>query len=140
MRKLPFLLIRWLIIISWWHEQIIKKYLLKTRYKLVGKCQQCAICCTHIGVEDPEDYYHRPFLCKLVLFFYEKVYDFKFADYLPERKLFIFTCQHYDANERRCTNYFHRPAICRNYPVVNYFTEPEICQPCGFSTTIRDSL
>lgn len=27
-----------------------------------------------------------------------------------------FTCRHFDLAERRCDNYRHRPAMCRNYP------------------------
>ena len=137
MLTFPFLIIRWLVIIGWWYEQLLKRTLFRPRYKLAGQCNQCSACCVHIGLEDPEGYYEKPLIARLVIFFYDKINDFKFEGYLPDRKLFVFSCKQYDAVEKRCINYFHRPAVCRNYPQVHYFKEPEICQPCGFSAIKR---
>jgi Fe-S-cluster containining protein len=66
------------------------------------------------------------------------LFDFIFLGIDAENDYLIFTCRHLTP-EGKCGNYFWRPNICRNYPLVDYFEEPTFLPGCGFSAKPRDT-
>ncbi|MFH1428827.1 MAG: YkgJ family cysteine cluster protein [Candidatus Margulisiibacteriota bacterium] len=137
MLKKTFFVIRWLVIISNAYYKFLERFFFKPRYDIIGECIQCGRCCEVIGIQDTEHTSSNRFLRKLIIGFYEKIYGFKFLEYHPEHKMFMFACSYFDKVAKKCTNYRHRPAICRNYPTVQFFIEPEIVKPCGYDSAPR---
>ena len=132
-----YFLIRWIIIAFHYYELLLKTVLFRPQYILTGKCRQCAQCCEQIGVHDPKNIFKHSFLGKMVINYYQKINDFQFLGYISEQRMFIFSCKHFDQDQKKCLNYRHRPAICRGYPLVRYFDKPEIMPGCGYQTELR---
>lgn len=85
----------------------------------------------------PVRYYDARWLRRWVIRFYEAVNDFEFLEYISEEEVLLFTCQHFDAQARRCKAYRNRPALCRSYPAVAYFDPPVLLPACGYRGELR---
>ena len=64
------------------------------------------------------------------------LFDFILLKIDYDNYILEFTCQHCQANGK-CGNYFWRPNVCRNYPLVDYFDEPKLLPNCGFKAEPR---
>ncbi len=104
--------------------------LFKTRYKIKGNCKQCGNCCTKIAIYLSNGFWEYPFLKKLAIKWYTFTYNFQLIDQDPELKIIIFKCNY--LKNQKCSIYFRRPFICRNYPEVRYFDEPVFLPECGY--------
>ncbi|MFC1595780.1 YkgJ family cysteine cluster protein [Candidatus Margulisiibacteriota bacterium] len=138
MVKALYFVIRWLIIISNSHARFMDKLLFKTRYKLCGSCVQCGKCCEVLGILDTELKKRNKYLTKLVIAFYENVYNLKLLGFNEPESILLFTCKKLNRKEGKCGDYFNRPALCRNYPFVRYFEKPDIFPQCGYWVELRD--
>jgi Fe-S-cluster containining protein len=64
------------------------------------------------------------------------LFDFVLLRIDHENNALVFTCRNLTP-EGKCGNYFWRPNICRNYPLVDYFEEPKFLPGCGFGAKLR---
>jgi len=107
----------------------------KTRYKLNGKCKQCGICCTKIAIYLSNSFWHYPWLKKFAIKWYSFTYNFDFVWEEADLKIIVFKCNYLKNN--KCSIHKTRPYICRNYPMLRYFEEPQFLPDCGFTCSLR---
>jgi Fe-S-cluster containining protein len=108
-----------------------KKYLFKTRWKLEGQCRQCGNCCREIYLKATPRQMASRFFLRLAVAWICWLFDFILLRIESESCYLVFTCRH-RLPDGRCGNYFWRPNVCRNYPLVDYFDEPKVLPGCGF--------
>jgi hypothetical protein len=116
-----------------------KKVFFKTRWVLEGKCKQCGNCCREIYLKMTPRQASSQFFTGLAVKWICWIFDFIFLGIDYENHYLIFTCRH-RLPDGKCGNYFWRPNICRNYPLVDYFEEPKLLPGCGFSARPRNML
>ncbi|MFA5879354.1 MAG: YkgJ family cysteine cluster protein [Candidatus Margulisiibacteriota bacterium] len=107
----------------------------KTRYKLIGECNQCGVCCTKIAIYLSNSFWQYPMLKKFAINWYSFTYNFTFVWEEEDLRIIVFKCNY--LNNSKCGVYKKRPYICRNYPLVRYFEEPIFLPECGFKTVCR---
>ena len=107
------------------------KRLFPTRYKIRGNCKQCGKCCEEILLRGTNRQINNPFFRNIAIRWISWLYGFYllYVDY--ERNYLAFSCSH-RGEDGKCKNYFLRPPICRNYPLLDYFEEPKFLPWCSF--------
>lgn len=118
---------------------LCKRILFKTRWVLVGKCRRCGTCCKEIYLKITPRQLSSKFFANLAIKWISWIFDFILLKIDYDNYYLIFTCK-YRQPDGRCGNYFWRPNICRNYPLVDYFNEPKLLPGCGFSARLRNML
>lgn len=113
-----------------------KKFLFKTRWVLEGNCKQCGTCCKEIYLKITPRQLSSKFFTALAIKWISWIFDFILLRVDYDNYYLIFTCKHRQP-DGRCGNYFWRPNICRNYPLVDYFDEPKVLPGCSFSARLR---
>ena len=113
-----------------------KKLLFKSRWKLTGQCKQCGVCCQEILLKMTPRQISSKFFTKLAIRWTSWLFDFILLRVDYEHQYLVFTC-HHTTKSGKCGNYFWRPNVCRNYPIIDYFDKPRFLPNCGFSTTER---
>jgi len=113
-----------------------KKILFKSRWKLEGKCKQCGVCCQEIYMKITPKQLSSKFFTNLAIKWTCWLFDFILLDVDYENYYLVFTC-HHRRPDGKCGNYFWRPNVCRNYPLVDYFDEPKTLPNCGFKPVVR---
>jgi Fe-S-cluster containining protein len=116
-----------------------KKLFFKTRWVLDGKCKQCGRCCQQILMKASPRQLSSPFFMKLAIGWTCWLFDFIFLHTDHENGYIAFTCKNLKKSGS-CGNYFWRPNVCRNFPLVDYFEEPKILPWCGFRARRRDII
>jgi hypothetical protein len=112
------------------------KLFFRSRWVLEGKCRQCGNCCKEIYLRiSPRQLGSRLFT-RLAIAWITRVFDFILLRIDREHHYLVFTCKHC-LPDGKCGNYFWRPSVCRNYPLVDYFDEPSLLPGCGFSARLR---
>ena len=76
------------------------------------------------------------FFTNLAIRWISWLFDFILLEVNREYNYLAFTCK-YCLADGKCGNYFWRPSVCRNFPLVDYFTEPKLLPGCGFSARPR---
>ncbi len=117
---------------------LLKKILFKSRWVLSGKCKQCGICCEEIYLKMTPNQIGSKFFTGLAIRWISWLFDFILIRIEQEPGYLVFTCKH-RLRDGCCGNYFWRPNICRNYPLVDYFEEPKMLPGCGYEARLRDS-
>ena len=115
---------------------LVKRYVLKTRYELKGGCLKCGQCCRQIYLKVTRAQATSPLFAKLSIKWIEWLFDFKLKWVDFEDNYFVFECKHLKP-DGACGNYFWRPSVCRNYPLVDYFKEPVFLPGCGYKAKPR---
>lgn len=100
------------------------------RFVLLGECHQRGTCCTMIVGSPPRFVKSRPFLLGLFAAYHRVMHNFHVVNRGPDGEL-IFHCHHLQ-DDGRCGIYRYRPFICRNYPVIPWFTAPRPLPGCGY--------
>ncbi|MBU1026434.1 MAG: YkgJ family cysteine cluster protein [Candidatus Margulisbacteria bacterium] len=113
-----------------------KKILFKSRWVLAGKCKQCGKCCEEIYLKMTPNQISSKFFTNLAIRWISWLFDFILIRVEQDAGYLVFTCKH-RLRDGRCGNYFWRPNICRNYPLVDYFEEPKMLPDCGFTAKLR---
>ncbi len=108
-----------------------KRLLFKTRWVLEGKCRQCGNCCQEILLKMTPRQISSKFFTSVAIKWISWLFDFILLRVDYDNQYLAFTCKHRKSNGK-CGNYFWRPSICRNYPLVDYFEEPRLLPGCGF--------
>lgn len=113
-----------------------KKLLFKNYWVLEGKCKQCGVCCQEILLKITPRQLSSPLFRTLAIKWTCWLFDFILLRVDYDNNYLVFTCKH-RLPSGKCGNYFWRPNICRNYPLVDYFDEPKMLPICGFSARRR---
>ncbi len=113
-----------------------KKYIFKSQYVLEGKCKQCGVCCQEILLKMTPAQIRSKFFTNLAIKWICWLFDFILLKIDYEHGYLAFTCKHVRP-DGKCGNYFWRPSVCRNYPLVDYFKEPITLPGCGFKPRLR---
>lgn len=135
--KWIFKILKYLFLVDYFIDIKIKKVLFKTRYRLTGQCLKCGLCCESIGVYMPR-FFGDKLMMGFIIVAVEKMNDFTFKGLVPEEKMLVFKCKHYNKEKNKCDIYRFRPSICHNYPIVRYFEKPVLFDSCGYKVSVRD--
>lgn len=102
-------------------------------YRLGGTCQHCAACCETPGIQVGRLVWYLPTVRWLFLQYHRHVNGFVLKERVPEYRLFVFRCTHFDWETRRCDSYDSRPGMCRDYPRAQLWqSRPEFLPGCGY--------
>ncbi|NQT29407.1 MAG: hypothetical protein HQ596_02430 [Candidatus Saganbacteria bacterium] len=115
---------------------IPKKVFFRTHWVLEGKCKQCGKCCEEIYLKITPRQLSSKLFAKLAIWWITWLFDFILLKVDYDNHYLIFTCKHRKP-DGRCGNYFWRPNVCRNYPLVDYFDEPKVLPGCGYKARLR---
>lgn len=114
----------------------IARLFFKTPYKQMGGCTQRGNCCYYVLLPAPDT-----FLNKIFYIWHTEINGFFARDPKPlkvdEDEFMVMGCRYLGANGR-CGHYHMRPALCRNWPQIEYFGRPRILKGCGFKAVPRD--
>lgn len=112
------------------------RFFFKTPYKEVGKCYQRGNCCYYIVIPAPQG-----LMTRLFYFWHTQINGF-FSRHpdpmeVDGQKVVVLGCR-YLQKDGRCGHHRMRPAICREWPRIEYFGPPKILKGCGFKAVPRD--
>ena len=117
-------------------SNFLKCYIVKTRWVLEGQCKRCGVCCQEILLRATKAQLKSNFFRKLTIRWISWLFDFILIRVDYENNYIDFTCKQ-RTGSGSCGNYFWRPHICRNYPLVDYFEQPRPLPNCGFKAQPR---
>ncbi len=116
--------------------QRIARMLIRPPYKKEGKCLKRGNCCHYILVPEA-----RGFLGKIFYFWNTQVLGFyrrKPEVYESDgKRMYVMGCR-YLKKDGACGRYHLRPAVCRKWPIIEYFGYPRIIKGCGFKAVPKD--
>lgn len=104
-------------------------------YRQEGGCMQRGNCCHYIIMEKPEGLFGW-------LFYYwnTEINGFyprdKEAQVYKGMEVMVMGCRYLKKNGS-CGQYTLRPRTCRDWPLIEYFAEPQILKGCGFRAVPR---
>lgn len=124
---------------GWVVEHRARRLVKRPRWELSGACQGCGSCCERPSLRVSRAVWFLPWTRAAFLAWQRGVNGFELVDTERDSRTFVFRCQHFDTETRRCDSYDSRPFVCRDYPVVLLDQPwPELFEGCGFK--LRDRL
>jgi Fe-S-cluster containining protein len=114
----------------------LTRKLFPTRWTLEGQCRQCGNCCREIYLKMTPSQMKSRLFTNISIRWISWLFDFNLLRIDHEHHYLVFNCKHLTP-EGKCGNYFWRPNICRNYPLVDYFEEPKFLPGCGFKAVAK---
>ncbi len=115
--------------------QKIARLFIPPPFKKEGKCLKRGKCCHYILVPEAKGVFGR-----LFYFWNTQILGFYRRDsevYESEGKhVYIMGCRYLKKNGA-CGHYRLRPAVCRKWPMIEYFGYPRILKGCGFKAVPR---
>ena len=124
---LPFVVLDFLI-------QRFFRFLVRSPYRLKGKCKCCGVCCRYILLEWSNYLDKFPLLGKLYIWWLTEIDGFYLLNFdfeNEEGKFRLMSCR-YLSDKGVCKHYYTRSAICRQYPWIGYFRKPWFLPKCGY--------
>jgi hypothetical protein len=112
------------------------KSIFRTKWLRTGHCLQCGNCCKEIYISLTPAQSRSRLFTNIAIRWITWLFDFILLKVDYDNSSLVFTCKHLTP-EGKCHNYFWRPNVCRNYPLVDYFKEPVFLPSCGFRATKR---
>lgn len=100
-------------------------------YEVTGKCKKCGKCCNYMYSVDT--YTEKEFKIMQFLFPTYRRFYIKGKD---EEGNFIFACKMVTP-EGLCSDYKHRPRMCRNYPAKRVAYKAQLHERCGYKVNIK---
>jgi hypothetical protein len=115
--------------------QRVARLLIRPPYKQAGACKQRGNCCRYIMIQ-----HSTGLLGKLYLFWNKEINGFYPRFNEPQeyegKSVIVMGCRYLKA-DGRCGHYHLRPAVCRKWPMIEYFGYPRILKGCGFKALPR---
>ena len=103
----------------------------RVSYEITGSCKKCGKCCNYMYSIDT--YTEKEFKIMQFLFPKYKRFYIKGKD---EEGNFIFACK-LVTPDGLCSDYKHRPKMCRNYPAKRIFYPGKLHEGCGYTVNIK---
>jgi Fe-S-cluster containining protein len=122
------------VVLDLWIQGIAKK-IIQPPFKQVGTCKKRGNCCHFIMLQD-----HKGWKGALSRFWnFEVLGFFKRSDepYEYEGKPVLIMGCRYLKKDGSCGQYRLRPAVCRKWPMIEYFGMPRRLKGCGFRAVPR---
>ena len=77
--------------------------------------------------------WYFPTARRLFLWWQRRVNQFELTETKVADRVFVFRCDHFDRESRRCDSYQSRPGMCRDYPrVLLDQADPQFFRECGY--------
>jgi Fe-S-cluster containining protein len=116
--------------------QRIARQLIRPPFKQAGACKKRGACCHYILLPVSKGLFGKLFYFwnTQILGFYRRL-DGTFES--EGHKVIVMGCR-YLSKTGKCTRYALRPAVCRKWPMIEYFGYPRILKGCGFKAVYRD--
>ena len=105
---------------------------------LTGQCKQRGVCCQNIAVGLSHRMNRSRVIVTWVNAWYQFVYNFKLKGWYKNDAVLIYSCR-YLSPQGRCTIYWRRPFICRQYPHRKR-VGPTTMPGCGYRLVPPDPL
>lgn len=124
-----------LVLLDLWAQRIAR-LIIKPPFKQTGACKKRGACCHYILIPVSKGIFGKLYYLwnTEVLGFYrrdDRVYESE------RHKMHLMGCR-YLSQKGICTRYALRPAVCRKWPVIEYFGYPRILKGCGFKAVYRN--
>jgi hypothetical protein len=103
----------------------------KLTYKITGECKMCGKCCNYMYSKDT--YTEKEFKIMQKLFPTYKRFYIKGRD---EEGNLIFACK-LVSKEGLCSDYSHRPRMCRKYPAKKINYQGKLHEGCGYKVEVK---
>ncbi len=103
----------------------------RVSYEITGECKKCGKCCNHMYSVDT--YTEKEFEIMQFLFPTYRRFYIKGKD---EDGNFIFACK-LVTPDGLCSDYKHRPRMCRKYPAKRIFYPGKLHEGCGYKVNIK---
>lgn len=103
----------------------------KITYEITGECKKCGKCCNYmysIDTYTEEEFKIMQFLFPTYRRFYIKGKD--------EEGNMVFACK-LVTKDGLCSDYKHRPRMCRKYPAKRISYPGKLHQGCGYKVNIK---
>jgi len=115
--------------------QKIALKIIRPPFKQEGKCLKRGNCCHYILIPQT-----KGILQWINLFWNTQLLGFYPRDPAPfeyeGKKMQLFGCR-YLKKDGSCKHHFLRPAVCRKWPLIEYFGYPRTLKGCGFKAVPR---
>ena len=114
----------------------VARIVVRPPFKKEGKCKKRGNCCHYILI-----HHKASMLGYLFYFWYTQIHGFylryKDPHFHEGKAMFVMGCR-YLKKDGSCGQYRLRPAICREWPVIEHFGYPKILKGCGFRSNPPD--
>lgn len=100
-------------------------------YEVTGKCKKCGKCCNYMYSVDT--YTEKEFKIMQFLFPTYRRFYIKGKD---EEGNLVFACKMVTP-EGLCSDYKHRPRMCKNYPAKRVAYKAQLHDGCGYKVNIK---
>jgi hypothetical protein len=116
--------------------QKIARMLIRPPFKREGQCLKRGNCCHYILVPAAKGVFGWLFYFwnTQILGFYRRTSQVYESD---GKCVYVMGCRYLKKNGE-CGQYRLRPAVCRKWPIIEYFGYPRIIKGCGFKAIPRD--
>lgn len=109
----------------------LSRLLFLKKYHIEGSCKKRGVCCKGLAIHFSDSFWRYPLLKDIGKWWYTFVYNFQHLYEVENEQVMIFKCN-YLTSDNKCSIHFRRPFICRNYPMVRYFSKPSFLPGCGY--------
>jgi len=117
--------------------QRIAALLLRTPFRKEGKCLKRGNCCHYVML-----HYSKGFWGKMYFLWNTEIHGFYLREKEPQeyegKQVLVMGCR-YLKKDGSCGVYSLRPAVCRKWPMIEYFGYPRMLKGCGFRAVPRSS-
>jgi len=125
---LPFILLDGAI------QKIVMRFM-RPPYKRKGACLKCGRCCHFILIDAPQSWVGR-----FHLWWNTEINGFYLRNHCPVlvdgRPMLVLSCR-YLKHDGSCKHHWIRAVICRNWPIIEHFGDPQILDGCGYRAIQR---
>jgi hypothetical protein len=120
--------------VRWWFSffTLLQRRTGFSRWKLVGDCNQCGVCCDTPSIMVDEITWKVLAIRRAFLWWQRTVNGFELIG-SEQPGVLNFRCQYWNTTTRQCTSYATRPGMCRDYPqVLLHQSDPEFYKECSY--------
>ncbi len=119
------------VLIDEWMKKLARK-IIRPPFQQIGTCKRRGNCCYYILIPELKSFWGR-----LFLIWHTQVHGFymryKTAYLYEGKKMLVMGCRYLKKNGS-CGQYFLRPQICRQWPLIERFGYPKILKGCGYAS------
>ena len=117
--------------------QKIARLLIRTPFKQAGTCLKRGNCCHYILIPEANGilgFFYYLWNTQLLGFYRRDPHVYESEG----KRVYVMGCRYLNKNGS-CGHYRLRPAVCRKWPMIEYFGYPRILKGCGFKAVNRDT-